>query len=87
MKSVTKSKLVKISNRNIRVRKEQAIAKVDKQRALKIKTELQNLEQMAFELSNPIERLSKSPTLEYTRHMETVKRTLAKDISIVTQNE
>jgi len=87
MRSVTKYKLNKIVKRNIEVRKSQAIAKVQKQAKLKLKTELENLERLSFVMSHPVERLTKGPTLEYTRHVENVQRALLGDLNAAREQE
>lgn len=87
MRSITKSKLNKIAKRNIAVKKSQAVAKVEKRAKLKLENDLKRLEELAFVMSHPVERLKKSPPLEYTRHVETVKRALQKDMNIAREQE
>ena len=87
MRSVTTSKLNKIAKRNIAVKKSQAVAKVKKRAKLKIENDLKRLEELAFIMSNPVEKLKKSPPLEYTRHVENVKRALQKDMNIAREQE
>lgn len=87
MRSVTTSKLNKIAKRNIAVKKSQALAKIEKRAKLKLKNELKRLEELAFVMSNPVEKLKKSPPLEYTRHLETVKRALQKDMNVAKEEE
>jgi len=81
-RSVTVAKRNKIVKRNIEVRKSQAVAKVKKQAKLKTEIQLKQLEQKAFELSNPVERLKKSPDLKTTRAIERVRATLSKDLEV-----
>jgi hypothetical protein len=80
-------KLKKIAKRNIAVRKSQALVKLEKRAKLKLENDLKRLEELAFIMSNPVERLKKSPPLEYTRHVETAKRSLEKGMNIAREQE
>lgn len=87
MRSVTNYKLNKIAKRNIAVNKSQALAKVKKRANLKLKNDLNRLEELAFVMSNPVDRLKKSLPLEVTRHTEAVRRSLIHDMNIANEEK
>jgi hypothetical protein len=87
LRSVTNQKLNKIAKRNIAVKKSQALARLEKRAKLKLENDLKRLEELAFIMSHPVERLKKSPPLEYTRHLETVKRALERDMNVAREEE